>query len=57
MRILVTGAGGQLERSIRKSADGSENEHIFNDADDLDITNPEAVRLGVMCNDFQMIVN
>lgn len=57
MRILVTGAGGQLGRSIRKAANSSENEYIFNDADDLDITNPEAVRLGVMCNDFQMIVN
>ena len=57
MRILVTGASGQLGSSLRKAAENSPNEYIFTDADDLDITDPEAVALGVGCNDFQAIVN
>lgn len=57
MRILVTGAEGQLGNCIRRASEGSGNEYIFTDVDDIDITDPEAVSLGVGCNDFQMIVN
>ena len=35
----------------------SSNEYIFTDVDDIDITDPEAVELGVKVNDFQLIVN
>lgn len=57
MRILVTGSDGQLGQSIRTAAKDSENEYIFYDVDDLDITDPEAVSLGVKCNNFDVIVN
>lgn len=57
MRILVTGADGQLGNSLRKASAQSQNEYIFTDVDDIDITDPEAVELGVKANDFQLIVN
>ena len=57
MRILVTGGDGQLGNSLKKATEKSPNEYIFTDADDLDITNPQAVALGVKCNDFQAIIN
>ncbi|MCM1077377.1 MAG: dTDP-4-dehydrorhamnose reductase [Bacteroides sp.] len=57
MRILVTGGEGQLGHCLRKSVAGSANEYVFTDVDDLDITDPEAVALGIACNDFQLIVN
>ena len=57
MRILVTGANGQLGRSIRDAAAGSPNEYIFTDVDAIDITDPEAVSLAVSVNSFDAIVN
>lgn len=57
MRILVTGANGQLGNCLQRAVANSSNEYIFTDVDDLDITDPEAVALGVGCNDFQLIVN
>ena len=57
MRILVTGGNGQLGSCLEKAASKSVNEYIFTDVDDIDITDPEAVRLGVKVNDFQYIVN
>lgn len=57
MRILVTGANGQLGNCLKRAVAKSSNEYIFTDADDIDITDPEAVALGVGCNDFQLIVN
>lgn len=57
MRILVTGGEGQLGNCITRAAKNSPDEYIFTDVDDLDITDPEAVRLGVKCNDFGAIVN
>ena len=57
MRILVTGGDGQLGRSLKEATRDSANEYIFTDVDDIDITDPEAVDLGVKCNDFQAIVN
>lgn len=57
MRILITGANGQLGRSIRDAVAGSTNEYIFTDVDDIDITDPEAVSMGVSANNFDAIVN
>lgn len=57
MRILVTGGDGQLGNCLRNAAEGSANEYIFTDVDDIDITDPEAVSLGVKCNCFDAIVN
>lgn len=57
MRILVTGGDGQLGNCLRDASANSANEYIFTDVDDIDITEPEAVSLGVRCNDFQLIVN
>ena len=57
MRILVTGADGQLGNCIRRAAEGSKDEYIFTDVDDLDITDREAVDLCIRCNDFQVVVN
>lgn len=57
MRILVTGGNGQLGTCLKKAAETSRNEYIFTDVDDIDITDPEAVALGVKSNDIQAIVN
>lgn len=57
MRILVTGAEGQLGQSIQDAATGSDNEYIFTDVDDVDITDREAVDLCLKVNNFDMVIN
>ena len=57
MRILVTGGNGQLGTCLKIAAENSANEYIFTDVDDIDITDPEAVELGVSSNNFDIIVN
>ncbi|MDE6424151.1 MAG: dTDP-4-dehydrorhamnose reductase [Muribaculaceae bacterium] len=57
MRILVTGANGQLGNCIRRAAEGSKDEYIFTDVEDLDITDREAVDLCIKCNNFDVVVN
>lgn len=57
MNILVTGANGQLGRSIRKESEGSQDNYIFTDVQELDITDPVAVKKFVDDNDIQVIVN
>lgn len=57
MRILVTGSEGQLGRCLQLAAAESENEYIFNDVDDLDITDAKAVELGIKVNCFDVIIN
>lgn len=57
MRILVTGADGQLGNCIRRAAQSSGDEYIFTDVDDLDITDAEAVDLCLKVNDFNVVVN
>lgn len=57
MRIMVTGADGQLGSCIRNAAEGSEDEYIFTDVDDVDITDAEAVDLCMQVNDFAVVVN
>lgn len=43
MNILVTGANGQLGRSLAKATAASAHNYIFTDIDTLDITSPESV--------------
>ena len=57
MRILVTGAEGQLGRCIRDASARSADEYIFTDVDDVDITDREAVRLCLQVNDFDVVIN
>ena len=57
MRIMVTGADGQLGNCIRNAAEGSEDEYIFTDVDDVDITDAEAVDLCMRVNDFDVVIN
>ena len=57
MRILVTGSDGQLGNCLRLASAKSSNTYIFTDVDDIDITDAEAVSLGVKANDFNVIVN
>lgn len=57
LNILVTGSNGQLGRSIRKEAEGSGDNYIFTDVQELDITDPEAVKRFVDANNVDVIVN
>lgn len=57
MRILVTGSNGQLGNCLRLASADSANTYIFTDVDDIDITDQEAVRLGIKTNNFDVIVN
>ena len=57
MRILVTGANGQLGSEMRKLGSVSPNEYIFTDVQELDITNREAVMSFVEQNGVNIIVN
>ncbi|MDE5568441.1 MAG: dTDP-4-dehydrorhamnose reductase, partial [Muribaculaceae bacterium] len=57
MRILVTGADGQLGQCIRDAANGSIDEYIFTDVDDIDITDREAVKLCLQVNNFDIVIN
>lgn len=58
MNILVTGADGQLGRSLRRLVPADTlNTYIFTDIDTLDITSPDAVRHYVDAHAIGMIVN
>lgn len=57
MKILVTGANGQLGNEMRIVAKNSADNYIFTDVAELDITNAEAVEKMVMDNDVKVIVN
>lgn len=57
MNILVTGANGQLGNCIRNASAGTNNNYIFTDVAELDITNADAVRSIVKNNDINIIVN
>ena len=61
MKILVTGANGQLGNQMQLVSNNSTDEYIFTDVCDgythLDITNIEAVRLAVKEHDIECIVN
>jgi dTDP-4-dehydrorhamnose reductase len=57
MRILVTGAAGQLGESIRRATEDSVDTYLFTDVAELDITNREAVMGYVADNKVDVIVN
>ena len=57
MRVLVTGAEGQLGRSIQRVAESVEDSYIFTDVADLDITDRSAVEAFVAANGIDVIVN
>ena len=58
MNILITGANGQLGRSIRNlSGEDSRNRYIFTDVGELDITDAGAVRKMVTGENVDMIIN
>lgn len=57
MKILVTGANGQLGNEMRIVSMNSKDEYIFTDVAELDITDADAVRNMVKGNDIKAIVN
>lgn len=57
MRILVTGAEGQLGCSIRRVAIGLADEYLFTDVAELDITDRQAVLRYVAENKVDVIIN
>ncbi len=58
MKVLITGAYGQLGSSLRKSlANDSEIEAVYTDYDSLDITNREAVKRFLEDGKFDVIIN
>ena len=57
MKILVTGANGQLGNEMRIVAKHGADNYIFTDVAELDITNAEAVEKMVMDNDVKIIIN
>lgn len=57
MKILVTGANGQLGRCIRQAAKDSADTYIFTDVAELDITDASAVKKLVQDKDIKIIIN
>jgi len=57
MKILVTGAGGQLGREIRDLSDNYPYQFIFTDISDLDITNLALVKQNVLENKVSCVIN
>ncbi len=58
MKVLVTGANGQLGRCIRRRvAQGVTDNYFFTDVAELDITDEEAVRKAIEHHDIDVIVN
>lgn len=57
MNILVTGANGQLGNCLRNATSGSNDNYIFTDVAELDITDAGAVKKMVRDNDVNVIVN
>lgn len=57
MRILVTGAAGQLGQSIARATQHSSDEYIFTDVSELDITNRDEVMRFVTDNQIDIILN
>ena len=57
MNILVTGANGQLGNEMRIVSRGSQDQYIFTDVNELDITDVSAVEKFVSSNDIKIIIN
>lgn len=57
MRILVTGANGQLGRHIRRCSEHSSHVYFYTDVEELDITDRLAVRDFILANQIDTVVN
>ena len=57
MRVLITGANGQLGNEMRRLGAVSPNEYLFTDVAELDITDKAAVAEFVKSNNIEIIVN
>ncbi len=57
MNILVTGGNGQLGNEMRLVSKNSDNNYIFTDVAELDITRLDAIRKAVKDNSIDIIVN
>ena len=57
LNILVTGANGQLGRSIRKAAENSNDNYIFTDIAELDITDRRDVEKFIKENHVDVVIN
>ena len=57
MRVLITGANGQLGNEMRRLGAVSPNEYLFTDVAELDITDKAAVSEFVKSNNVEIIVN
>ncbi len=57
MNILVTGGNGQLGNEMRLVSKNSDNNYIFTDVTELDITRLDAIRKAVKDNSIDIIVN
>ena len=57
MNVLVTGADGQLGKTVAKLAEGCGNNYIFCDVSELDITDESSVEACVLQNDIDVILN
>ncbi|MDE7305402.1 MAG: dTDP-4-dehydrorhamnose reductase [Alistipes sp.] len=57
MNILVTGANGQLGSSLRNAARNSNDNYLFTDVADLDITDTRAVEKMVADNGIEVVIN
>lgn len=57
MNILVTGANGQLGSEMRRMVSGTENNYLFTDVQELDITNPTAITELLQKESVSVVVN
>lgn len=57
MRVLVTGAEGQLGKCIHRAVVGGADDYLFTDVAELDITNKAAVEAFVADNRVDVIIN
>lgn len=57
MNILITGANGQLGNEIRRITGDSQNNYIFTDVAELDITDLDAIRKLALGGELSVIVN
>jgi dTDP-4-dehydrorhamnose reductase len=57
MNILITGANGQLGNEIRRITGDSQNNYIFTDVAELDITDLDAIRQLAIGEKLSIIVN
>lgn len=55
--ILVTGSKGQLGTHIRLCSVDSQHQYLYTDVEDLDITNPDAVKTYVEFHQVDVVVN